>query len=484
MESNSLYEIIAIALFIIFALVVSVVQKDSGQSELEFEIQGEPDSDCVRRRNSLEAAYGLHDLVRDDPGFSRIAFLDFVYALWQETVLRTPRADLELLRPYFSTDAIDYIRLSHRAFATGSLIDEIVIRKIWVRNVCRLSASGTDSSGRADDIFEIQLSLEGSYRIMTPAGDTERIFEEVELIFQRRVGVASKPPEKLFVVCCQSCGGPMSHEQLGETCPHCGQEYRSPLFNWHCSMVFRKAEERFDFGGQLEEESVVEDGFRDPVRVSPDLLSGLRELESGEPDFREKFRDWSCAFFNELYSLWNENNLEDMRPLLTERLLGTYRFWIEGYRRNGLRNLLKDWEIQSMELVLVERDRWFDVVTVRIKAACIDATIRESDQMLVSGSDEYPRYFSEYWTFCRSLAPFVAERLSCPRCAAALTREDQAFCDHCGSRIVRVTSDWKLALIEQADTYFLGGEEQLEETEQVRHLWPPPDTEKTPCRRV
>jgi len=151
-----------------------------------------------------------------------------------------------------------------------------------------------------------------------------------------------------------------------------------------------------------------------------------------------------------------------------------HRVWIVGYREAGLRNLLKDWRIHTMELVRITTDRFFEAATVRIKAGCLDATIRGSDGAPVSGSDRYPRYFSEYWTFSRPRSrPGEDAVTSCPRCAAPVEDPRAAFCGHCGSRIVLTSGEWVLAQVEQADAYSAGTWSRSDQPEPWRVLWPP-----------
>lgn len=216
----------------------------------------------------------------------------------------------------------------------------------------------------------------------------------------------------------------------------------------------------------------MDPGYRLPTRVSSSLAGDLRAMEREEPDFRILFRDRAIEVFERLYASWDAADLEGMRALLTERLLGTYQFWIEGYREAGLRNHLKKQRLLSMELTRVERDRWFDAVTVRIKSSCLNEVADVATGRLVSGSRRYPQYHSEYWTFARPAVRSKDPPRVCPRCGAAHERPEAAFCAHCGSRIVVTNAAWVLSIIEQAGAVHSGLIVAIG-TEEWRRLWPP-----------
>ncbi len=422
----------------------------------------------------------LRELVSDDPDFSMIAFLDFAHALWQETRLRTGTPELQRLRPYYGLTAME--RLAPAGFTADrqdppgrnreDRIDEVVVRSLRVDRIVRRRFSGPSvGSALPVEVFRLVVVLEDSWRHVTSEGPLQRLFEDVKLVFERATGVRSKAPEGLFVVCCQSCGGTLPDE-LGERCPYCGQDYRSPGFNWHCTEVVQRTNEVLTFGGQVEREAAVDPGYRLPTLVSASLEDDLRKMERDEPDFRSRFGARAREVFERLYVCWDAADLEGMRPFLTERLLGTYQFWIEGYREAGLRNHLRGQRLLSMDLARITRDRWFDSVTVRIKSCCFNEVVEVATGRLVSGSPRYPHYHSEYWTFARSAVRAEAAPCACPRCGAAHVPMEAAFCAHCGSRIVVSTAAWVLSIVEQAGAV-RQGHHAVEGTEKWRRLWPP-----------
>lgn len=158
--------------------------------------------------------------------------------------------------------------------------------------------------------------------------------------------------------------------------------------------------------------------------------------------------------YGRLNDAWNASELAPVRGLVTKSLLDYLHYWLDEYRRQGLHNRLDKAALQSMELAKVDRDRYFDAITVRIRATGLDFTT-DARGKVVGGSDKRPRPYSEYWTFLRSSArrgPIVTDP-RCPNCGAPLAISDAGTCTHCDAELERGSFDWVLSKIEQDDVY-------------------------------
>ncbi|PKN47279.1 MAG: hypothetical protein CVU59_03420 [Deltaproteobacteria bacterium HGW-Deltaproteobacteria-17] len=395
-------------------------------------------------------------LQQEDPGFSRIAMLDFVYGLWQETLHQLGRPGLERLRPFYTTEMLGLLR-EDPLVPTGSRLSDVVVRGIRLDKLDRLDASPPEEGqlvGPQARVIAL-VELDTSWRLKTPDQPPTYHGQLVTLEFERPVGVRSRPPGP-FAVTCQACGAPMPHEHLGERCDHCGQDYGSDLFNWRCREILRSTDENPWLAAEIAYHPVEDPGFTLPARFSPSLAQRLKELEHEEPDFKRLLRERVTEVFDGLYACWNMDDTEGMRPLVGERLLGTYRYRLEGYRRREQKNRMEDLKILSMELSRIERDRHLDAVTVRLRASCLETTTMISSGELVGGSDRHPRRFCEYWTFTRRREAPTAQPASCLKCGASLGPVEEASCPHCGSRLYAVSGQWELAFSEQADSYLKG----------------------------
>ena len=201
----------------------------------------------------------------------------------------------------------------------------------------------------------------------------------------------------------------------------------------------------------------TEPGLGRPTPVQPDLAAALRAMTRRNPDFDPaRFREHVRHVFHSLQKAWSEMRWEEARPFETDRLFQSHRFWIERYRAQGLRNKLDDITIDRLVVARVERDAWFEIITVRIYASMLDCVV-DGDGKVVGGNPRVHRKFSEYWTFVKRSGVRVDPDRSvtnCPSCGAAADRVNQAgICGYCDAKITTGEFDWVLALIEQDDVF-------------------------------
>jgi hypothetical protein len=132
-----------------------------------------------------------------------------------------------------------------------------------------------------------------------------------------------------------------------------------------------------------------------------------------------------------------------------------HQYWIEAYKRQGLRNVLDQCVITAMQPVKIKEDAFYNGITLRIWAQGYDYTT-DANGTVISGSKNSLRRWSEYWTFIRNrLAQTASARadLSCPNCAAPLKVNITGICEFCGGKITSGEFDWVLSKIEQDESY-------------------------------
>ena len=135
-------------------------------------------------------------------------------------------------------------------------------------------------------------------------------------------------------------------------------------------------------------------------------------------------------------------------------LLGYLQFWVDEYKRQRLANHLDDARISRIALAKVQRDPYFDAITVRVFADGNDYTL-DAQGGVVGGSKTARRAYSEYWTLIRAASrkgPVVND-LKCPNCGAPLAISDAGDCTHCNAHVENGDFDWVLSKIEQDEVY-------------------------------
>jgi len=202
--------------------------------------------------------------------------------------------------------------------------------------------------------------------------------------------------------------------------------------------------------------STEEVGTDRPTIRDPYAQQRLAELKQRDPAFSEQAIQTRVGLiFQTMQYAWSSLEWQRARPFLSDMLFETQSYWISAYRAQGLRNITEKARITSLELVRVSSDRWFDSVTLRIRATGLDYTIRDSDNCVVGGSRSKEREYSEYWTLIRGTNRLGPSRVDtgCPNCGAPLVVNMAAICSHCGAKVNSGAFDWVLSRIEQDESY-------------------------------
>ena len=156
-----------------------------------------------------------------------------------------------------------------------------------------------------------------------------------------------------------------------------------------------------------------------------------------------------------LNEAWSTNQLDPIRGLVSDGLFDYLQYWVDAYKRQGLRNQLTNMRITRLVMAKVVRDKYFDAVTVRIWGTGLDFVVHSDTGKLVRGSKHLERPYSEYWTFIRSAGRKGPARTdpACSNCGAPLKISQAGTCDHCGAHVTLGEFDWVLSKIEQDDSY-------------------------------
>jgi hypothetical protein len=130
---------------------------------------------------------------------------------------------------------------------------------------------------------------------------------------------------------------------------------------------------------------------------------------------------------------------------------------MQEYAKLGWQNKLDNIQIQAVIPARLDLDKFYEAVTVRIFASCLDYTVNKAGKV-IGGSNKKPRRFSEYWTFIRMTnaeqRQVRFDVRTCPSCGAPADSIGQAGdCKYCGSKLTEGRFSWVLAIITQDDVY-------------------------------
>jgi predicted lipid-binding transport protein (Tim44 family) len=392
-----------------------------------------------KARRRAEQARGaikrLRHLKTQDPTFSRALFTDFAVLLYSRFQhARDDDDNFASIQPYFTPKIFQ--RLKKLA---DTSVDEVVVGALLITGV-----NQTSDSVRITVQFKASMLLNGA-----------RKFVRESWIFERQTGVQSLPPDKIMRLSCPSCGA-AGELTPGGKCTFCNNVVNTGKFHWvvagrqiHNKRPLPRLSVSLHGGG-------VEVGTALPTKYQHEIESLSSAFSTRNPAFdEERFKSFVQSTFLALQRAWSARDWGKARPLETDNLYQTHRFWMERYTRDGLINKLEGMQVSRVEIVAYPDDPFFDVITVRIFASMLDYTIRESNGKLVGGNKDIIRSFSEYWTFIRTAGANTADEpfTQCPSCGAALELNASGICPHCDTHVTSGNFSWVLSLIEQDEEY-------------------------------
>jgi predicted lipid-binding transport protein (Tim44 family) len=182
------------------------------------------------------------------------------------------------------------------------------------------------------------------------------------------------------------------------------------------------------------------------------MLGALRERD---PRFDvESFAARVTVAFEKIQWAWSNQNLQAVRPFLSDGVYERFSLQIDEQKALGYRNDVSAVNIEDITIVQVRNSRLFDVLAVRIAARARDVKVSLADGKVLRGSDESGE-FVEVWSFLRRRGvvtdpqkPGLIEG-NCPNCGGPVEMNQNANCAHCGALLRSGQFDWVLSEITQ-----------------------------------
>ena len=382
-------------------------------------------------------AAAIAALKAKDDAFSLVLFEDFAHALYVETHTSRGTRELPRLAPYLAEDA--------RLVVANQVVDGV---STIVVGAMRIEDVRGDVPTRR---IEARVRFIANYTERNGGVDQSFYVEEV-WTFARDADVTSRPPERSRVIDCPNCGAPLDKIVAG-TCRYCDTAPGAGGQDWFVTRIRVEAREP---RGPMLTGTTEEVGTDRPTVVAPDVKQAYAALiaRDGALDWRA-FTQRVDAIFYRFHETWSAQELAGVRPFLSDNLYEAQRYWVAAYQAAGLRNVSDEPKILVTQLARVTSDKFFDAITVRVYAQCLDYTIDKAGKV-VGGNRSRPRQYSEYWTLIRGAAATGVPRTddTCPNCGADASHVNMA--GTCGSCDVKITSgafDWVLSRIEQDEVY-------------------------------
>jgi len=433
------YPVIGIPLDIIVLLGVVYFFKLRNTARVSFSSIVPP---VVAENQPNDAERSLARLRKFDPNFSEIVFTDFVYALYGKAhdARGHGATALDLFSPYLSDDARKTL-LSRNPSGLKE-VKGVIVGSMRVVQVVGLETP----------VVKVGIVFESNYTEVTGdnPGMTYYVTERWNL--ERKRDLLSPPPAQATALHCPRCGAPLQRDTVG-ACVYCGAKIESGEFQWFVrNITLLSTEAR----GPMLTSEVEEVGTDFPTIVQPNFEQIAANFMQNNPQVSwVDFQTRAKMIFNELQAAWSSLNWERARPHETDNIFQMHQYWIEAYKREGLRNVVENVVITAMQPVKLQEDAFYQAITLRIWAKGNDYTVDQGDNV-VSGSRTRTRQWSEYWTFIKNREAKdsrVRTELSCPNCGSPLKVNASGICEFCGGKITSGEFDWVLSKIEQDESY-------------------------------
>ena len=422
-------------LLLVLFIVYSRWREDQRLSHWEATQQEEEDA-VVRATRHANVTAALAAVRSEDDAFSFVLLEDFLYALYAEAHTARANGTLETLAPYLSTAARGTL-----ATLPADGIDGIVIGGMRTEAISTLGTTVL-----LDVVFTSNLA-ENDF-----VGKPAAVYMEERWRLSRDASAKSRPPARSRVIGCPSCGAPLD-KTIGDKCGYCGAVSKPRELDWYVERVdILQREGR----GPMLTGTTEEVGTDWPTVVDPDAKKELERLRARDPGFVwPAFVSRVGVVFSAFHTSWSSQDLSAVRPYLSDNLFEIQQYWVRAYQQQGLRNQTESPVMVTVHLARVTQDRFFDAVTVRVFASCLDYTTN-ADGEIVAGDRRKPREYSEYWTFIRGAGQSATPRSdgACPSCGASLAGINMVGqCTHCNAKVTSGEFDWVLSRIEQDEVY-------------------------------
>jgi predicted lipid-binding transport protein (Tim44 family) len=382
-----------------------------------------------------------------DPEFSIVLFEDFVFRLYaQAQQARAKPGEMAALAPYLHPRVRDALMAREPA---GQEISNVVVGEMRVDEV-DIPLQPTDADGSPTWIT-VELKITSNFTATDENGRSTTYYMVDDWKLARAYDVVSKPPDPTRRFPCPNCGAPFQSSDQ-QTCEYCGEVVANGRFDWIVSwtnMLGLTAVPPALTG------TVAERGTYERTIRAPDIDEAFAQLSTEDPGVTlDSLAARLSMIYDQLNQAWTERELESARPYVSDGLFDYLQYWIDAYKRQGLRNVLEEMTITQWTTAKLTRDKYFDALTVRIWGSGRDYTVND-DGKVVGGTKNRVREYSEYWTLIRSSTArgTPSTDKQCPNCGAPMAISMAGNCTHCDVHVTAGEFDWVLSKIEQDDVY-------------------------------
>ena len=179
-------------------------------------------------------------------------------------------------------------------------------------------------------------------------------------------------------------------------------------------------------------------------------LNTISSYINRDPQFSEvELKEKLSNIYVKLQNAWQDKNLEEIRPYLTDTLYGQYDRQLDAYRRNKQTNYIERIAVLSVDIRGWKESADNDLVVAEIRTRIVDYVVNDENNSLVRGSKTAEKFMTYEWTLSRkkgakTIGKDGIHTVNCPNCGAPVDINKSAKCEFCGSIITTDSSDWTI----------------------------------------
>lgn len=388
----------------------------------------------------------LDALVRLDPQFSEVLFLDFAHSLYHKFYTQIGTPAFQNIQPFLSPAIKGGVQGG--TFSTTPRT-EVVVANLQITEV-----------GIANDYQQLIVDFYANYSMLQQGKNYRHIVQE-RWLFVRQSNSQTTHPDAMRDLACPNCGAPNDFNDAG-VCTYCDTLIEAGSMTWMVQKIVVQDHQHYraeSLGTYAPEVGTNTPSLHDPFLQQKGAAFIQRHNLSEPSAYWDTFKQQVVQqTFEAMYKAWsNRDHWQSVRHLLSDRLFESNEFWIKLYQEKGYYNRLEQLELEFIDPVKITWDNHYEAITVRLFASSLDFTEDENGR-LIGGDKKRPRRFSEYWTFVRKIGVERPEQefdtSTCPNCGAPADKmSDSAVCGYCGTKTNQGDFTWVLSNIAQDEVY-------------------------------
>ena len=155
------------------------------------------------------------------------------------------------------------------------------------------------------------------------------------------------------------------------------------------------------------------------------------------------------AIYKKIEVAWMDFDYESLRKYTTDELYNQNHSQLIALQVKKQKNIMKDFELKSFEIVGMERIENTITLKVRMTVECFDYVV-DKEGKVVRGTDRQKMVYDYEMTLVKGMDTKINK---CPNCNAPLENVNSSVCPYCDSVIISNNYDWVLAKKQMINQY-------------------------------